>query len=105
MKSSSDHFPEVTIQSNGKTQIRFNITQVTRAMMDKETTSYDYDYVEIEGEVTRAKIISTIIRSQYTADAELALINNELAVPGTAEYTEYQEYRVFAKGVASEIME
>ena len=37
-------------------------------------------------------------------DVELALINNELASPGTAEYVAYQALRTHAKGVAAEVL-
>ena len=64
--------------------------------------SYDYDYVEIEGGVTRDKVIDAIICTRYTKDAEIALINNELANPGTSEYVEYQAFRKFVKEVVKE---
>jgi len=103
MKSSSDQIPAITEKSNGKTQIRFNITPFTRTMMDKEQSGYEYDYVEISGEVTRPKIIDAIISDVYTKDAEIALINNELASPGTFEYTAYQALRARAKEIASAV--
>ena len=37
-------------------------------------------------------------------DAEIALINNELASPGTEEYANYQKLRTHAKGVAAEVL-
>lgn len=104
MKSSSDHSPELTIQSNGKTQIRFNIVPFTRTMMDKEQSGYNYDYVEIVGEITRAKIIDAIISDVYKNDAEIALINNELANPGTPEYAAYQALRIKAKEIAGSVL-
>uniref|UniRef100_A0A6M3LGK3 Uncharacterized protein n=1 Tax=viral metagenome TaxID=1070528 RepID=A0A6M3LGK3_9ZZZZ len=103
MKSSSDHSPESTIQSNGKTQIRYNIVPFTRTMMDKEQTGYNYDYVEIAGDVTRAKVIDAIISDVYKKDAEIALINNEIANPGTPEYNAYQLLRKKAKEIAAAI--
>ena len=111
MRSSSDHYPEITIQSNGKTQVRYNITQVTKIMMDKEHQCYDFDYVEVDGELTRAKIIDAIIAAQFTKDAEIALINNEIALiknainsPGTEGYKEYQLLRKKAKEIAAVII-
>ncbi len=103
MKSSSDHSPEVTIQSNGKTQVRFNIAPFTRTMMDKKQAGYNYDYVEIVGEITRAKIIDAIISNTYSKDAELACINNEIANPGTEGYRAYQALRIKAKEIATAI--
>lgn len=105
MKSSSDTYPESTVQSAGKTQVRYNIIETPRTEMDGTTRiAYDYDYVEIEGEVTRAKIINAIIASSYPKDAEIAMINNELASPGTAEYAEYQALRTQAKEIADEVL-
>ncbi len=104
MHSSSDHYPELIVQSNGKTQIRYNIMEVTRENLDGSSrTSYDYDYVEIAGEVIRSKIINTVIATVHTPDAEISLINNELASPGTTAYTEYQALRTFAKQVADKV--
>ena len=37
-------------------------------------------------------------------DAEIALINNELASPGTAEYAAYQALRQHAKDIANEVL-
>jgi hypothetical protein len=65
MKSNSDHYPELTAISNGKTQVRFNITEVTRTDMDGSTrTSYDFDFVEIVGEVLKGKIVEAILISE-----------------------------------------
>lgn len=103
MKSSSDQSPAITEKSNGKIQVRYNITPFTRTIMDKEQSGYDYDYVEV-GELTRAKIIDAIISNIYDKSAEFALINDELASPGTALYVEYQTLRVHAKEIASAIL-
>jgi hypothetical protein len=103
MKSNSDRIPERISQSAGKYQIAYNITEVVKEDMNGSRTSYDYDYVAID-EVTRPKIINAIIAEVHTKDAELALINNELASPGTAEYTEYQALRAMAKRVAGEVL-
>jgi len=104
MKSNSDHVPELISSSAGKYQVAYNITEVTREDIDgKVRKSYDYDYVAIN-ELTRAKIIDAIISDVHTKDAEIALINNELASPGTKEYADYQALRTFAKSVADEVL-
>ena len=105
MKSNSEHYPELTIQSNGKTQINYDISEITKEEMDgKKRQSYDYDYIEAEGEITRAKVIDAVISNIHSKDAELALINNELANPGTLEYKEYQALRVKAKKIADIVL-
>ena len=105
MKGNSDYSPEVIKQSNGKTQIRFNITESVKEEINGVTrTSYDFDYVEIEGELTRAKIIDAVITNVHSKDVEIALINDELTSPGTTPYVEYQTLRAHAKEIASAIL-
>jgi len=101
MIGNSYTYPEITIKSNNKTQIRFNIIETTYQDINNEShISYNFSYVEIEGEVTRDKIISAIIRNTHSIDAEIALINNELLNPNNDEYIEYQTLRTLAKSVA-----
>ena len=65
MKSNSDHYPELVKSSNGKTQIRYNIIETIREDMDGSTrTSYDFDYVEVDGEVTKEKIVEAIVLAE-----------------------------------------
>jgi len=105
MKGNSDKQPKIIVQSNGKTQIRYNILEVIKEDMNREPrTSFDFDYIEIEGELTREKIIDGIISSVHNKSNELALINNELVSPGTKEYTEYRLLRIKAKEVATEVL-
>jgi hypothetical protein len=104
MKSNSDTYPLLVEKSNGKTQVRFNIVAVEKEDLNGGTrSSYDYDFVEITGELSRGKVINAIIGSVHTPDEEMALINNEIAAPGTAEYDEYQKLRDYAKSVADEV--
>jgi len=106
MKSNSDSIPLTTVKSNGLTQVRYDAVEVTRENPDGSTkTSYDFTYVEIEGELTRSKIINAIISEVHSKDAELALINNELASPGTEQYTAYQLLRAHAKAIADAVLE
>ena len=61
MKAASDQEPERFIKSRGKTQFSYNIHQVTIEDPDGTSrTAYEYDYVEIEGKVTKAKILATL---------------------------------------------
>jgi len=106
MKGNSDKQPKIIVKSNGKTHIRFNILETTKEDMTGESRlSYDFDYVEIEGELTRNKIIIAIISNSYSKDDEIALINNEIANPGILEYKEYQLLRTKAKEIADELIE
>ncbi len=106
MIGESDKYPKINVKSNGKIQVRYNILEVIKEDINREPrTSFNFDYIEIEGELTRAKIINAIIESIYTKDRELAMINNEIANPGTSEYAEYQVLRTNAKKVATEVME
>jgi hypothetical protein len=106
MKGNSDKNPKITVQSNEKTQVRYNILEVTKEDMNREPRiSFDFDYIEIEGELTREKIIDGIISNIHSKSNELALINDELASPGTSEYAEYQLLRTKAKEIASEVLE
>ena len=101
MKGNSDTSPQIIVKSNDKTQVRYNITPVSRTNMDGTTRdSFDWDYVEIEGEVTRDKIIDAIISAVYSKDAEFALLNNKIAGVALDEYEEYQLLRANAKVIA-----
>ena len=105
VKHGSDTYPEIIIKSAGKTQVRYDIEESEFEQMDgTKRKTYDFTYVAIEGELTRAKIIDAIIADVHSKDAELALINNELASPGTAEYAAYQALRNHAKAVAREVL-
>ena len=105
MKGNSDTSPQIIVKSNDKTQIRYNITPASRLNMDGSThDSFDWDYVEIEGEVTRNKIIDAIISAVYSKDAELALLNNKIAGVALDEYEEYQVLRAGAKVIADEAL-
>ena len=106
VKHGSDTYPEIIIKSAGKTQVRYDIEETEFEEMDgKKRTAYDYSYVAIEGELTRAKIIDAIIADAHTKDAEIALINNEIESPGTKEYAEYQALRTHAKKIASNVLD
>jgi len=106
IKHGSDTYPEIIVKSAGKTQVRYDIEETEFEEMDgTKRTCYDFSYVAIEGELTRAKIIDAIIQNEIgNKDAEIALINNELASPGTAEYAAYQALRQHAKDIANEVL-
>lgn len=61
MKGNSDTYPEITINSNNKTQIRYNILEITKEDINGESrTSFNFDYIEIEGELTKEKIAASL---------------------------------------------
>jgi len=61
MRAQSDTIPERFIKSKGKTQFNYNIHQVTIEDLEgSPRTAYEYDYVEIEGKVTKAKILAAL---------------------------------------------
>lgn len=104
MKGNSNHYPELTKQSAGLTQVRYDIVEVIKEEMDGTSrTSYDFTYVNVD-EPTRSKIIDAIITNIYSKDAELAMINNELESPGTTAYAEYQALRAYAKEIAQGVL-
>ena len=106
VKHGSDTYPEIIVKSAGKTQVRYDIEASEFEEMDgTKRACYDFSYVAIEGELTKAKIIDAIIQDEIgNKDAEIALINNELASPGTAEYAAYQALRQHAKDIANEVL-
>lgn len=106
VKHGADTYPEIIVRSAGKTQVRYDIEETEYEEMDgTKRACYDFSYVAIEGELTRAKIIDAIIQDEIGGkDVEIAMINNELASPGTAEYAAYQELRNHAKDVADMVL-
>ena len=104
MKSSSNKYPEIVVKSNGKTQIRYNVLKVTKDTSEGPIVIFEFDYVNVEGELTKGKIINAIIESIYTKDAEIALINDEISNPGTFEYKEYQLFRTKAKEIYNNLI-
>jgi len=56
MQASSDTRPAKFVKSRGKTQVNYNIRQVDVEDIDgKSRKIWKYEYVEIEGPVTKAK--------------------------------------------------
>lgn len=99
MKAQSDSQPAKLVQSNGKTQFNYNIQAVEKTDERGTRIVYEYDYVEIEGEVTRNKLIEALIRTRYGASDELALAHNNAVSKDTAEYTDFQAYRTQVKAI------
>jgi hypothetical protein len=55
------------VKSEGKTQVLYNITEITKEDIEGKTQqSFDYDYVEISGEITRGKIVDGVIMQTHS---------------------------------------
>ena len=85
MKAQSDTKPNRLIKSRGKTQVTYNIKPIVIEDMDGEPrTVWEYDYVEIEGRVTRGKILAAIQaqkleeEDEVETDAEIEEIEAQL---------------------------
>lgn len=77
MKGQSDSIPNNFIQSNGKTQVLYNITPVQKTDEQGTHNVYEYDYVEIEGIVTRAKVLE-IIQKHNSEDTSSIIVPNDI---------------------------
>lgn len=68
MKSQSGHNPGIMVKSNGKTQVNYNI--ISKEVTDEygTRTIWEYDYVEIEGNVTKQKVFEAMQKSDVESD-------------------------------------
>jgi len=85
MKSQSDTIPERIIQGKGKGHFNFNIHQIEIEEDGIARTVYAYDYVVIEGKLTKSKIIKALEDTKLDIDEEYDPANIE------TEYTEAKE--------------
>jgi len=86
MKSQSNTIPERIIQGKGKGHFNFNIHQIEIEDHDgTPRTVYEYDYVVIEGKLTKSKIIKALEDTKLDIDEEYDPANIE------TEYTEAKE--------------
>ena len=71
MKASANEEPERLVVGDGKAQFNYNIKQVTVEEQDGSTrTAYEYEYVEIVGKLTKAKIIKALNDSKLETEEE-----------------------------------
>ena len=71
MKASANEKPERLVKGHGKAQYNYNIHQVTVEEQNGSTrTAYEYEYVEIVGKITKAKIIQALEDSKLETDEE-----------------------------------
>ncbi len=68
MKGTSDSKPNNQIMSRGKTQVNYNI--ISEEVTDEHGTRivWNYDFVEVEGKVTKAKVIEAMQKADAEAD-------------------------------------
>jgi len=86
MKATSDKIPERIIKGRGKAHFNYNIKQVTVENPDGTTrNAYEYDYVEIEGIVTKAKITKAL------QDAELEEVEDYTPEEVESTYNEAKD--------------
>jgi len=103
MKANSDTKPKQFIKARDKTLFNFNITKTTKEDIDGTSRpSFDFEYVEIKGDVTRDKLVTAMIRDKYSIDEEFALINNKFKNKDKTdpEYDNYQSTRAVVKEIA-----
>jgi len=76
MKGQSEHNPEKFVQSNGKTQVNYNI--VSEVITDEHGTRtiWKYDIVEVEGAVTKAKVMEAMQKADVKSDISEIIPDN-----------------------------
>lgn len=94
MKTQSNEKPEVYSVSGKELRIHWNI----ESAQSDDGVMWSANEALCSTHDTRDVLISTIIRSVYSADAEMATINNQRSYP--EKYTEYQSFRALAKQLA-----
>ena len=74
MKAQSDTEPERLVKSRGRTQFAYNIHQITiEDQNGQKRMAFEYDYVEIEGNVTKAKILKAMQDAKLEENVEFKL--------------------------------
>lgn len=68
MKGQSNTIPETYQKSRGKTQVLYNITEKQITDEQGTRTIWEYDYVEIDGTVTKPKVIEAIQKQDSETD-------------------------------------
>lgn len=70
MKAQSDTHPPEQIMSRGKTHVTYNARKVEITDEQGTRTAYEYDYVEVAGKVTKAKVLAAIQVEELEDDPE-----------------------------------
>ena len=99
----STETPQTLVESRGKTQFRYNVQDYERAdeMTDVVITEKQFEYVWIEGEVTRKKIIDALIRAKYDMNDEFNLVAKD---HDSADYIAYRDYVDECKVIADSVL-
>ena len=97
----STEVPQILVKSRGKTQLRFNVQDYERTDGDEVITEKQFEYVWIEGEVTRKKMIDALIRAKYDVNDEFNLVAKDHA---SADYIAYRDYVDECKVIADSVL-
>jgi hypothetical protein len=106
MKVQSNTRPEALQKLQGGLLINFDIAPYTKKRISVTEEGFEYEQVKVSTQPTRSEIIEAILLDKYPTGRQLALLYNkdDGNTEHQSEYTEYQAYRVFAKGVADEVL-
>jgi uncharacterized protein Usg len=101
MKSNSNNQPDIIFTLlNGNYHINYCVNET----INEGISTFDYNTVEIEGTPDYGKIITAIIRENYSLDAELAIMNAFAEGEKVDEYINFQNWRSMAKWIAENIL-
>jgi hypothetical protein len=114
MKCEYDYIPALSIKEGNITRLFFGFNAVTTTGNGEEHTKYVGHNVDLKGDVTYDSVVSAIIKEQYSDDKKDAIFANrelvrnnpahEKADEYTAEYTAFQDWRAYAKDLATQII-
>ena len=107
MKSNSVFNKPSTFENRGDGTYFYNYNIIESTKQETEGSqliqSFDYDQIIINGEPTYSKIVSGIVRSNYSSSKEIALINNynRYLLDNTLSkyHDEYSEYLTYVSNV------
>jgi hypothetical protein len=97
MKTQYQTAPPFFERLQGGILINFNIKEIERG--------FECDQVKVSETPTRSEIIAALIRANYSADDELAIIHNGTDTPAHAqELADFNDYRAAVKAIATEVL-
>ena len=73
MKGQSDTNPGDFVTSNGKTQVNYNIVSENVTDEHGTHTVWNYDIVEVEGKVTKVKVIEAMQKADVESDSSIVV--------------------------------